>query len=366
MPKSIRAVLSAILGKDSELNSKDQKKKGEKLLRFMAESRNIDVTDKKTDTIFEELCYYIESLGLSVFLKLLTIKLLKGILDKRFKVDKKPEKNRPNKATIVKQVHDDLEENGPRAHLEECDKKVLDEVLEYLEIDKPDSKRDCVKLILTTANEMGLEHFLSGFPITKLKEFIKACNLKVETDSMDTLLQCLMEQESIKAPFKTDEIPSKHKPIIDKNISVVDLHHHYFRDELAEWCSDKRVGENEKLWLNPNGSKREIVSRIRRYFEDKLETKDYHKEKPKEKATEEKSSSSEESSSIKEKKRRHKSSSKREKDNKSSDSDYKEKEKKKRKSSTKREKPSNSSESREEKKKSKSNSVLIYPISNSS
>jgi len=306
-------------------------------------------------------------LGLSVFLKLLTIKLLKGILDKRFKVDKKPEKNRPNKATIVKQVHDVLEENGPRAHLEECEKKVLDEVLEYLEIDTPDSKRDCVKLILTTANEMGLEHFLSGFPVTKLKEFIKACNLKVETDSMDTLLQCLMEQESIKAPFKTDEIPSKHKPIIDKNISVVDLHHHYFRDELAEWCSDKKVGENEKLWLNPNGSKREIVSRIRRYFEDKLENpKDFHKEKPKEKATEEKSSSSEESSSIKEKKRRHKSSSKREKDNKSSDSDYKEKEKKKRRSSSKREKPSNSSESRDEKKKSKSNSVLIYPISNSS
>jgi hypothetical protein len=162
-------------------------------------------------------------------------------------------------------VHDTLEEHGTENWLNSCQPKVLRRVLKYLEIERPEED-EYVRVIMNTADEMGLEHFLSSFPVSKLKEFIKACHLKVDTDSMDTLLQCLIEQESIKAPFKTDEIPSEKKPAIDENITVVDLHHWYFREELADFC-------NEGL-LSTNGSKKELVDRVRRFFDKKLLERD--------------------------------------------------------------------------------------------
>jgi hypothetical protein len=140
-----------------------------------------------------------------------------------------------------------------------------------------------VETLLSTADEMGLEKLLSSFPVTKLKEFIKSCGLKIDSESMDTLLTSLIEQESIKATFKSTETPSKNQPKIDPNISVVDLHYHYFREELQEWCKN-----NE---LNSNGSKKELVDRIRRKFDKKPLPRDEKKPpKPKRKRAEEKSS----------------------------------------------------------------------------
>jgi len=52
------------------------------------------------------------------------------------------------------------------------------------------------------------------------------------------------------------------------------LYHHFFREDLAKFCADKK--------LISHGSKKELVERIRRYWDDKLEDKDKRKP-PKEK-----------------------------------------------------------------------------------
>jgi len=155
-----------------------------------------------------------------------------------------------------------MEEDGsPTKFLLNVQSKHLKEILKYLEIEV-ETKDKMVDTLVNLADEMGLEKLFSSFPVSKLKEFIKTCGLKIDSESLDTLLTSLIEQESIKAPFKSTESPSKNQPKIDDNISVVDLHHHYFREDLAEWCK-----KNE---LISNGSKKELVDRIRRKFDKKL------------------------------------------------------------------------------------------------
>jgi len=151
-----------------------------------------------------------------------------------------------------------------------------------LGIEIPESAKEYAQTLSSISTEMGLESFFSSFPDSKLKEFIKACELKVDSESMDTYLTCLIQQESIKAEYKGDDNvePSKNKPDIDKDITPVDLYHHYFRDELFSWCLEHK--------LSTNGSKKELVERIRRFFDGKLlPNKDLKKERPKRKRSSE-------------------------------------------------------------------------------
>jgi len=179
----------------------------------------------------------------------------------------KRDKTPTNKATLAKKIQDAMEEDSPSKFLMHCTTKILHEMLKYCEVEIPDSKDKCVEAILSLADEMGLERFFTSFPQSKLKEFIASCNLRIDSESLDTMLASLMEQESIKAPFKSDEEPSKNKPDeIDEDISVIDLHHHFYREDLAFWLKEKK--------LNCNGSKKELVDRIRRHFDDKLLERD--------------------------------------------------------------------------------------------
>jgi len=231
----------------------------------MAEEKNIEVGDKNKKKLITDLTVYVTSQGLYVLLNYLKQDILKSLSQHCHwgKRDKTP----TNKATLAKKIQDAMEEDSPSKFLMHCTTKILHEMLEYCEVDIPDSKDKCVEAILSLADEMGLERFFSSFPQSKLKEFITSCNLKIDSESIDTLLASLMEQESIKAPFKSNEEPSKNKPDIDEDISVIDLHHHYFREDLAKYLKDDAK-------LNSNGSKKELVDRIRRNFDKNLLDRD--------------------------------------------------------------------------------------------
>jgi len=252
MPKSPKEIFSSF--SDMEL------------LQHMAETKNIEVGDKSRKKLITELTEHVSSQGLYVLLYYLKQDILKKL--SQYCHWGKRDKTPTNKATLAKKIQDAMEDDSPSKFLMHCTSKLLKEMLEYLEMDVPDSKDKCVEAILSLADEMGLERFFSSFPVSKLKEFVTSCSLKIDSESMDTLLASLMEQESIKAPFKSDEAPSKNKPDIDKKITATDLHHHYFREDLAIWLKEN----NPKL--NSNGSKKELVDRIRRYFDDKLLDRD--------------------------------------------------------------------------------------------
>jgi len=257
MPKTPRQIFSAF--------------KDEKLLEYIAEARNMEVGEKSKNKLITELSEHVSSLGLFVLLNYIKQDHLK--LLSQYCHWGKRDKTPTNKATLAKKIHDAMEEGSPTRFLQNVQPKHLLEILKFLETEIPDAKdKDkMAETFLSLADEMGLEKFFSSFPVSKLKEFIKTCGLKIDSESLDTLLTSLIEQESIKAPFKNknNEIPSKNQPKIDSNISMVDLHTHYFREELAEWCK-----HNE---LNSNGSKKELVDRIRRKFDDTMLPRDEKK-----------------------------------------------------------------------------------------
>lgn len=235
-------------------------------LKSIARYRGISHDDSR-EKLIDELALNISSHGLELLLRIISQKELKALAKNCYWGDEKISSSR---AALAKKIYETMEEITPRKFLESCDSAVLKEILKELQIEvRNSSRKDYTDEILRVADTYGLENCFSSFTSQKLKEFIKACGLKVDTDSMDILLQCLMEQESIKLSFKSDETPSETKPAMDKDIRTVDLHYHYFREDLSQWCD-----QNE---LSGSGSKTELIRRIRRFFEGKLEVKDKKK-----------------------------------------------------------------------------------------
>jgi len=52
---------------------------------------------------------------------------------------------------------------------------------------------------------------------------------------------------------------SKTKPTIDKNTSLVDLNSWFYLADLSQWCEDKNIPHN--------GTKKQLIARIRTHFE---------------------------------------------------------------------------------------------------
>jgi len=235
-------------------------------LKSIARYRGISHDDSK-EKLIDELALNISSHGLELLLRIISQKELKALAKNCYWGEEKISSSR---AALAKKIYETMEEITPRKFLESCDSAVLKEILKELQIEvRNSSRKDYTDEILRVADTYGLENCFSSFTSQKLKEFIKACGLKVDTDSMDILLQCLMEQESIKLSFKSDETPSETKPPLDKEIRTVDLHYHYFREDLSLWCD-----QNE---MSGSGSKTELIRRIRRFFDGKLEEKDKKK-----------------------------------------------------------------------------------------
>jgi len=237
-------------------------------LEYMAELRNIDTAEKTKKQLVADLSAHVSSLGLSVMLRILKVKKLREMA---WICEWNDPKQPLNKMTIEKKIQETMEEMGPREFIQKLDNLLKRDILDALEVEIPSSRKEYTDTILQTTDEMGMEKFFSSFPTTKIKELVKHCGLKVDSDCLDTLLKALIDQESIKAPYEPPEgeQPSKTKPGIDENISVVDLFHYFFREDLVEFC--------KKQGLTNNGSKKELVERIRRFFDKKTLDKDWKK-----------------------------------------------------------------------------------------
>jgi len=85
----------------------------------------------------------------------------------------------------------------------------------------------------------------------------------------------LLNKRVLKAYYEPsgDEKASKSVPDInkDENISAVDLHTHFYRQDIADWC--------DAHGLISHGSKKELVERYRRFVDGKLEDRDSKKER---------------------------------------------------------------------------------------
>jgi len=240
-------------------------------LQNMAEHIDIDYADKTKKQLVTELSAHVSSLGLSLMLKEQKVKVLKEVAKLCDWDDERPQL----KGTIAKKIQETMEEQNPKKFLKKVDTSILQKFLEALRVDLSNiSRKDYVELILQNTDEIGMENCFSSFPNTKLKEFLKFCKLKVDSDNSHyTIIRALIEQESIIAPYEpaSGEHPSKNKPQIDSQITNVDLYTHYFKEDLSDWCT------LNKPPLISNGSKKELVERIRRSVDGKTEKRDLKK-----------------------------------------------------------------------------------------
>jgi len=238
---------------------------------------------------------------------------------------------------LAKRIAEAIEKDP--GYIQERDPTVLDKIVKTLDMDAP-HKKEVGKKILEEADSYGLENYFSSFPIERLQEFAEDCGLDVRSQSRDILIDCLTSQEDYKVKKKKTktEKPSKKKPDIKNGISKVDLVHHYYRDELLEYCKEHG--------LNTTGNKKEFIQRIIAHVEGKPQPPVKGKKKSKKKA---KKSKSEESKSDKSDK------SESDTDDKSEDkSDEKKKEKTESKSTEKgKEKTKDDKEKAKEKEKGK-------------
>jgi len=183
-------------------------------LQNMADHINIDYADKTKKQLVTELSAHVSSLGLSLMLKEQKVKVLKDVAKLCDWDDERPQL----KGTIAKKIQETMEEQNPKKFLKKVDTTILQKFLEALRVDLTNvTRKDYVELILQNTDEIGMENCFSSFPNTKLKKFLKLCNLKVDSDtSQYTIIRALIEQESIIAPYEPgpDEHPSKQNQIL--------------------------------------------------------------------------------------------------------------------------------------------------------
>jgi len=229
------------------------------LLVAIAITKNLEVTDSFRKNIVKHLAKYVTSIGLKKILSLITYDDLKALAADIPTVESK---TKHGKASLAKRICEHMESVGVSKFLESRDAALMDKILERLEAEVDNGKR--TEAFLAEADLVGLEYLFSSFPTDQLKTFVESCDLKVNSDSREILIQSLVDQKNHKAkPRKKKSLPkpSKHKPDVKKGISKVDLNHHYSREELSEWLK-----ENE---LPVSGTKKEIIQRILDHFAGK-------------------------------------------------------------------------------------------------
>jgi len=114
-------------------------------------------------------------------------------------------------------------------------------------------------------DKFGLENALSTLSLPELEELAHAHKLKVASStSMNAYITALMTGEDQKAEKKKaaeKQKPSKTKPKIAKGITKIDLQHHFYRDDLVNYCKDND--------LPHSGHKTALINAIHNHLEGK-------------------------------------------------------------------------------------------------
>jgi len=276
--------------------------------------------------------------------KLIKIKTLKMIASD---FDWGENKKAPSqKGTIANKIFDEMEPN-PKKFLEKQPTATLKQILKDLDIDLPDNKKEYVPLIVEEIESVGLQNLFSSFTIEKLKEFADDLKVRADSSSQKVLIECIISLEDYEAPPTSSKSkkPSEKKPPIDKNITKTDLAHHYYREDLIEYCKDKE--------LTHTGTKKELIDRIYAFVSGKDKKRGRNKPVKAEKSDEEKSEKSEKSDKEKSDKNKKEDKEKEEKDEKEKKSDKEKEDKKEKKSEKEKEDKKSEKEKEEKEKKSK-------------
>jgi len=166
---------------------------------------------------------------------------------------------------MIKKAVLQVNDQGAKKWWNGQEKKVLDEIADRMEIEfeKGDNKGE---VIMNTAENIGLENCFSHFDIHRLHDFAEGAGLDIQTQRMETVIDCLIEHKNFvpkpkKKTEKKESKKSKTKPKIDKDISTVDLNSWFYLKDLVDYCKDNDIDHR--------GSKQVLIKNIRAKFDGK-------------------------------------------------------------------------------------------------
>jgi len=186
-------------------------------------------------------------------------------LDKFGVETKNDEGHKLHRSVVRKRIIQKIQDDTPHKFFEGLDTKVINEVFDALDEDKPSKKPvdEVIKLI----DSYGLVNALSTLSLAELQGLCKAQKLKVDsTTSSNAHIDALLSGEDQKKEKtkKEKEEPSKKKPEIKKGVTRVDLQHHFYREELAQYCKDTK--------LPHNGTKSQLIRHVLDHLEGRIIT----------------------------------------------------------------------------------------------
>jgi len=229
--------------------------KAKDLLFQIATKRNIDVEEHKK-TLGKAIADDAFATGIKKLVELMPVSMLEEMgVETKNEDGKKIARNIVRKLIMTK-----IQEDTPQKFLESLDKKVIEQLLTILDIDKPATNETVyIDAIVEEIDAMGLENALSSLTLEELQKLAKVHKLKVHsTTSINAYINALLSGEDQKKASKRDkktQEPSKKKPeMIKKGISKADLRQYYYRWELIDYCKDNG--------LPTSGHITEIINRI--------------------------------------------------------------------------------------------------------
>jgi len=203
-----------------------------------------------------------------------------------------------HRSVVRKRIIQKIQEDTPQKFFEGLDSKVLGNVIEALDEEKPSSSKKYVEEVVKLIDLYGLENALSTLTVSELQGLCKAHKLKVSSTSPNAYIEALVSGEDQKKEPRAKppkEEPSKKKPEIKKGVSRIDLQHHFYREELTTYCKDNK--------LPYTGTKSQLIKIILDHLEGKIVATKKRKaptggkkEKPAKKAKTSKSEKSEDKS----------------------------------------------------------------------
>jgi len=304
--------------------------KSHDLLLIIAAKRNVDV-EEHSKNLGKAIAADAFNTGIKKF-----VELLPALTLDEFGVEtKNADGQKLHRSVVRKRIIQKIQDDTPTKFFEGLDAKVLGSVFDHLGEDKPSNSKKYVEEIIKIIDLYGLENALSTLSLAELQGLCKAHKLKVSSStSANAHIDALVtgEDQRKEKTKAVKEEPSKKKPEIKKGVTRVDLQHHFYREELAQFCKDNR--------LPHNGTKSQLIKLTLDHLEGKTPATKKRKapaggkkEKPAKKArttkspSKSKSSKSEDKSEKSEKEDKSEKSEKEDKSEKSGKEKEKEKEK---------------------------------------
>jgi len=236
--------------------------KAYKVLKEFQDDHLIEIGKKKqfrvnNDALAKSVADAVSAQGFNKFLQCLSKEQLESLTGG--KGEEKTTKN-----ALIKKAVLQMNDQGAKKWWNAQEKSLLDEIAKEMEIEfeKGDNKGE---VIISVAETIGLENCFSHFDIHRLHAFAEGAGLDIQTQSIDVLIECLVEHKNFvpkpkKKVEKKVEKKSKTKPKIDKDISTVDLNSWFYLQDLVDFCK-----ENE---IDAKGSKQVLIRNIRAHFND--------------------------------------------------------------------------------------------------